>query len=75
MPSSKPDQTRPHADDRSESALILANLRSLRNQIVTAWRERAVMLSAEERVELHHEGKETCRFLEDLTRGESKIDA
>ncbi len=51
-----------------EAELILDNLRALRSQIVTAWRERAVLLTADERVELRNEIKETCEFLELLTR-------
>ena len=52
-----------------EAELILGNLRSLRDQIVTAWRERGVLLTADERVELRNEIKETCEFLESLTHG------
>lgn len=48
-------------------APILENLRSLRDQIVTAWRERGVMLSDEEQRQLHAEIKQTCEFLTDLT--------
>ena len=46
---------------------ILENLHSLRDQIVTAWRERGVMLSHEEQDRLHAEIKHTCAFLTDLT--------
>lgn len=54
----------------SEADAILANLRSLRDQIVEAWRERGVILSEDERDMLTNEIKQTCSFLEDLTRGE-----
>jgi hypothetical protein len=52
----------------SEAEAILANLRSLRHQIVTAWQERGVLLSREEQGELHAEIMQTCEFLADLTR-------
>ena len=54
--------------DRSEAGAILANLRSLRDQVVTAWRERAVILTSEEQAELQAEIRQTCDFLTDLTR-------
>lgn len=47
---------------------ILTNLRALRDQIVTAWNERGVVLSREEQAALHAEIKQTCQFLTDLTR-------
>jgi hypothetical protein len=40
----------------------------LRNRIVTAWRERGVVLTVEERELLHGEITQTCQFLNDLTR-------
>ena len=52
----------------SEADSILENLRLLREQIVTAWQERAVILSKEERQALTAEIRQTCQFLEDLTR-------
>ena len=55
-------------NDRSEAEAILANLRSLRDQVVTAWRERAVILTSEEQAELQSEIRQTCDFLTDLTR-------
>ena len=70
MAGAHPLETGPPMPDGPEAERILSNLRSLRNQIVTAWRERAVVLTAEERTELRHEIKETCRFLEDLTHGD-----
>ena len=51
-----------------EAEEILTNLRALRDQIVTAWNERGVVLSREERAVLHAEIKQTCEFLTDLTR-------
>ena len=47
---------------------ILSNLRSLREQIVTAWSERGVVLSREEQAALQAEIKDTCEFLTQLTR-------
>lgn len=52
----------------SEVEVILNNLRSLRDQIVTAWQERGVLLSREEQGQLHAEITQTCEFLTDLTR-------
>ena len=52
----------------SEAEVILKNLRSLRDHVVTAWCERGVVLSQEEQAELHAEIKRTCDFLTDLTR-------
>ena len=51
-----------------EAEEIMTNLRALRDQIVTAWSERGVMLSREEQAALHDEIKQTCQFLTDLTR-------
>lgn len=51
-----------------EADSILLNMRALRDQIVIAWRERGVMLTSEERHELHREIKQTCEFLGGLTR-------
>jgi hypothetical protein len=51
-----------------EAEEILTNLRALRDQIVTAWSERGVVLSREEQEALHDEIKQTCQFLTDLTR-------
>ncbi len=53
----------------SEADAILSNLRSLRDQIVTAWRERGVVLNSEERASLRSEIQQTCKFLTDLTQG------
>ena len=52
----------------NEAGDILLNLRALRDQIVTAWNERGVVLSREEQVLLHAEIKQTCEFLTALTR-------
>lgn len=60
--------TRPVGIGSSEADAILHNLRSLRDDIVVAWQERAVILSAAERAALHEEIKATCDLLTDLTR-------
>lgn len=52
----------------SEADSILHNLRALREQIVVAWAERAVILSKEEQNLLHLEIKDTCEFLSHLTQ-------
>jgi len=45
---------------------LLGEVVELRARIVTAWRERAVMLTREEQHRLLDEIKETCRLLGDL---------
>jgi predicted nuclease of restriction endonuclease-like (RecB) superfamily len=52
----------------SDAEEILSNLRALREQIVTAWSERGVVLNRPEQAALHAEIKETCEFLTALTR-------
>ena len=52
-----------------EAEAILNNLRALRDQIVTAWREKSVVLVPDEQAELRAEIKQTCQFLTDLTQG------
>jgi hypothetical protein len=52
----------------SDVDIILSNLRVLRDQVVTAWCERGVVLNSEEQAALHAEIKRTCDFLTDLTR-------
>ncbi len=70
MSSSNPHQFTSATNSHSEAERLLANLRSLRNDIVTAWRERAVILTREERTKLRDEIKQTCQFLDDLTRAD-----
>ena len=50
-----------------EADEILINVRLLRDQIITAWNERGVVLSREEQAQLHAEIKQTCELLMDLT--------
>ena len=52
----------------AEADSIVENLRALRDQIVTAWSERGVVLSREEQAALHSEIQQTCEFLTNLTR-------
>ena len=52
----------------TEAQSILLNLRALRDQIVTAWRERGVVLSREEQALLNAEIQQTCESLTILTR-------
>jgi hypothetical protein len=52
----------------ADVALILQNLHFLRDQVVAAWQERAVMLTKDEQDVLYREIKLTCEFLGDLTR-------
>ena len=62
--SPKPFDSEP---EESEFQTMLRLIRALRNELVTAWRERAVVLSKEEQERLHQEIKRTCQFLSDLT--------
>jgi hypothetical protein len=62
------DYIDPVAKSGREAEAILNNLRALRDQIVTAWREKGVVLIPEERAELRDEIKQTCQFLTDLTQ-------
>ena len=52
----------------ADAESIRANLRELRDQIVTAWQERCVVLSKDEQTVLRTEIEETCKLLMDLTR-------
>jgi len=51
----------------AEVERILAELRALRQCVLVAWKERAVILSREEQLTLKAEIKETCEILIDLT--------
>jgi hypothetical protein len=55
------------ANDSLEADRILADLRSLRQSILVAWNERAVILTREEQQELREEIKDTCEILNNLT--------
>ena len=52
----------------SEAQRILTHLRSLRSSMLTAWQERAVILSREEQQELKDEINRTCELLTSVTR-------
>lgn len=51
-----------------EADAILRDLRSLRDQIVMAWREKGVVLLPDEQADLRAEIQQTCKFLTDLTQ-------
>ena len=53
---------------RSEAQLIFADLKTLRNRIIAAWQERAIMLSSEEQRDLRDEIERTCDLLRDFVR-------
>jgi hypothetical protein len=54
--------------DHSEAEAILHNLHALRDQILTAWGERAVVLTREEQARLRDEIHKTCEMLTTITR-------
>ena len=64
---SHPNDHQPVTIGSSEAERILAELRALRQSIVVAWKERAVILSREEQLALKAEIKETGDILTDLT--------
>lgn len=70
MSTPQPDQARTNVISIGslEADEILTNVRLLRDQIITAWNERGVVLSREEQARLHAEIKQTCELLMDLTR-------
>lgn len=53
--------------DDSEAEAILQNLQALSDQLVTAWQERAVVLTIEEQSMLRREIHKTCEMLSNLT--------
>lgn len=63
-----PDQDRKNVYDLGafSADALLDEIVELRARIVTAWRERAVMLTREEQHRLLAEIQETCRLLGDL---------
>jgi len=52
--------------DASEAKRILTELRALRQSIVDAWQQRAVILTAEEQQLIRDEIRQTCGLLIDL---------
>ena len=54
----------------SEADRILADLRRLREDVINAWFERAVILTREEQEALRAEIRQTCQLLTDLTAAE-----
>lgn len=66
-------RTMPHDNQmrnagQSEVEMILESVRALRERIVAAWSERAVILSPEEQERLRREIHETCETLTTVTR-------
>lgn len=53
----------------SEADRILMNLRRLREDVINAWFERAVILTSDEQQSLRSEIRQTCQLLTDLTAG------
>lgn len=51
-----------------ETRIILQNLASVRDQVVTAWSERGTVYSSDEQEQLRSQIKETCEFLLGLVR-------
>ena len=49
-------------DTASEFDAILHTIHSLRDELVTAWRGRAVLLTSDEQARLHTEVKRTCQL-------------
>jgi hypothetical protein len=54
-------------DLTSEAEAGLTRIQMLRDEIVTAWRERGIMLTKSEQDRLHAEIVDTCKLLTDLT--------
>jgi hypothetical protein len=46
---------------------LLARVQTLREEIVTAWRDRGVTLTSDEQKRFHAEIVDTCKLLTDLT--------
>ncbi|HEV2569263.1 hypothetical protein [Sphingomonas sp.] len=63
-----PDQERKNVYqlDAFSADEMLGEITDLRERIIVAWRERAVMLTRDEQHRLLGEIKETCRLLGDL---------
>lgn len=57
-----------HLIESAELNAIRDDLAALRRRVVTAWLERGVMLTSQERGQLREDIAETCEFLTDLTQ-------
>jgi uncharacterized protein YukE len=58
----------------TDAGQMLADLRSLRQTIIVAWQERAVMLSSWEQKALRDKIKRTCELLTHLTSSSEVAD-
>ena len=54
-------------DVESECDSTLRSIQRLRDEVVRAWQDRAVLLTKSEQAQLHAEIKRTCQLLTDLT--------
>jgi hypothetical protein len=51
----------------SDLSILLTRVQTLREEIVTAWRDRGVTLTSYEQKRFHAEIMDTCKLLTDLT--------
>jgi hypothetical protein len=51
----------------SDLSALLVRVQSLRDEIITAWRDRGVTLTSSEQKLFHAEIVDTCKLLTDLT--------
>jgi hypothetical protein len=51
----------------SDLSALLSRVQSLRDEIVTAWRDRGVTLTSSEQKRFHAEIVDTCKLLTDMT--------
>ena len=65
---SNQDQKNVHQLGAFSADVMLADFRNLRERFITAWKERAVMLTREEQERLRQEIADTCTLLTELTR-------
>ena len=68
MASTESDDNNVHYIYLSDAEELLAELRTMRNRMVSAWQERGVTLLREEQERLRQEIADTCTILADLTR-------
>ena len=62
------DQTNIHQLGAFSADDMLASLAELRNNLISAWRERAVMLTRDEQERLKREIADTCSLLTELIK-------
>ena len=68
MTSTGSDESNVHYIYLSDAEELLAELRTMRNRMVTAWQKRGVTLLREEQERLRQEIADTCAMLTELTR-------